>query len=385
MIVAGELGRAPARDVRAGDSARGRPRGDPAPALARGRGPVHRRDPPDGAARGRDALPCDGGLPRRRRRRQGRRCLLHPAEPASVHGRGRHDAVGLLPAPLRDRFGFTAHLDFYSADELERIIERAARLLGFPVDADGRARSRDGREGRPASPTGCFGACATGPRSTATARDLSTARERARRLRGGRARTRSPRPRRARGALHAVRRRSRGSVDARGIRGRRDGDGRDGRRAVPRPRGAPEQDPPRAGRDPAAWEHLGLSSRGASRRRRGPAATDSRRAGGAGSTRVARTAWNRPGLFRADPSRRTTTVSTVTKAARKSLLWLRADHARADGRIACQVAHERARRRASASTCAGGTVIILRARRSTARTSITREQSDHRRHHPAQG
>lgn len=42
---------------------------------------------------------------------------------------------GLLPAPLRDRFGFTAHLDFYSDDDLRSILERSARLLGFTVES----------------------------------------------------------------------------------------------------------------------------------------------------------------------------------------------------------------------------------------------------------
>src|SRR5260221_7249213 len=36
---------------------------------------------------------------------------------------------GLLPAPLRDRFGFTGHLDFYDPDELGVIIRRSAGLL----------------------------------------------------------------------------------------------------------------------------------------------------------------------------------------------------------------------------------------------------------------
>ncbi|MDJ1371042.1 Holliday junction branch migration DNA helicase RuvB [Gulosibacter molinativorax] len=36
---------------------------------------------------------------------------------------------GLLPAPLRDRFGFTAHLEFYQDEELERVLERTAALL----------------------------------------------------------------------------------------------------------------------------------------------------------------------------------------------------------------------------------------------------------------
>ncbi|RRJ87308.1 Holliday junction branch migration DNA helicase RuvB [Gulosibacter macacae] len=42
---------------------------------------------------------------------------------------GATTRAGLLPAPLRDRFGFTAHLEFYSDAELERVLERTARLL----------------------------------------------------------------------------------------------------------------------------------------------------------------------------------------------------------------------------------------------------------------
>ncbi|GAA0381755.1 Holliday junction ATP-dependent DNA helicase RuvB [Acrocarpospora corrugata] len=38
--------------------------------------------------------------------------------------------AGLLPAPLRDRFGFTAHMDFYEQDELEQVLRRSSRLLG---------------------------------------------------------------------------------------------------------------------------------------------------------------------------------------------------------------------------------------------------------------
>src|ERR1700689_28566 len=41
--------------------------------------------------------------------------------------------AGLLPAPLRDRFGFTAHLDFYQPDELEIIIRRSAGLLAVTL------------------------------------------------------------------------------------------------------------------------------------------------------------------------------------------------------------------------------------------------------------
>jgi len=50
---------------------------------------------------------------------------------------GATTRAGLLPAPLRDRFGFTAHLDFYEPDELGVIIRRSAGLLGVPLRDDG--------------------------------------------------------------------------------------------------------------------------------------------------------------------------------------------------------------------------------------------------------
>jgi len=46
---------------------------------------------------------------------------------------GATTRAGLLPAPLRDRFGFTAHLDFYATDELEKVLVRSARLLGVSL------------------------------------------------------------------------------------------------------------------------------------------------------------------------------------------------------------------------------------------------------------
>ncbi|MBD8703417.1 Holliday junction branch migration DNA helicase RuvB [Frigoribacterium sp. CFBP9039] len=42
---------------------------------------------------------------------------------------------GMLPNPLRDRFGFTAHLEFYDEAELTEVLRRAASLLGVDVDA----------------------------------------------------------------------------------------------------------------------------------------------------------------------------------------------------------------------------------------------------------
>lgn len=44
---------------------------------------------------------------------------------------------GLLTAPLRDRFGITCRLDYYSPEELALIIKRAARILNVPIDDQG--------------------------------------------------------------------------------------------------------------------------------------------------------------------------------------------------------------------------------------------------------
>jgi Holliday junction DNA helicase RuvB len=44
---------------------------------------------------------------------------------------------GLLTGPLRDRFGFTAHMEPYSPAELEQVLRRSAGLLGVPLDTDG--------------------------------------------------------------------------------------------------------------------------------------------------------------------------------------------------------------------------------------------------------
>lgn len=50
---------------------------------------------------------------------------------------GATTRAGLLPGPLRDRFGFTAHLDLYDPVDLERIIVRSAGLLDVDLRTDG--------------------------------------------------------------------------------------------------------------------------------------------------------------------------------------------------------------------------------------------------------
>jgi len=50
---------------------------------------------------------------------------------------GATTRLGLLTTPLRDRFGIPTRLQFYTADELDEIVRRGARLLGIPADPDG--------------------------------------------------------------------------------------------------------------------------------------------------------------------------------------------------------------------------------------------------------
>ena len=48
---------------------------------------------------------------------------------------GATTRAGLLPSPLRDRFGFTAQLDYYENAELARIVDRSAGLLGVGIES----------------------------------------------------------------------------------------------------------------------------------------------------------------------------------------------------------------------------------------------------------
>jgi holliday junction DNA helicase RuvB len=50
---------------------------------------------------------------------------------------GATTRAGMLTNPLRDRFGIVARLEFYTADELRRIVTRSASLLGAPIDPEG--------------------------------------------------------------------------------------------------------------------------------------------------------------------------------------------------------------------------------------------------------
>ena len=50
---------------------------------------------------------------------------------------GATTRLGLLTTPLRDRFGIPTRLQFYTVEELDRIVARGARLMGVGADPDG--------------------------------------------------------------------------------------------------------------------------------------------------------------------------------------------------------------------------------------------------------
>src|SRR5690625_4168624 len=62
---------------------------------------------------------------------------------------GATTRAGLLPAPLRDRFGFTGHMEFYEDDELQRVLMRSARLLEIELAPAGAAEIARRSRGTP--------------------------------------------------------------------------------------------------------------------------------------------------------------------------------------------------------------------------------------------
>ena len=50
---------------------------------------------------------------------------------------GATTRAGMLSPPLRDRFGITYHLDYYSAEELVQVVTRSAAILKVPIDHEG--------------------------------------------------------------------------------------------------------------------------------------------------------------------------------------------------------------------------------------------------------
>jgi holliday junction DNA helicase RuvB len=62
---------------------------------------------------------------------------------------GATTRAGLLTAPLRDRFGIVQRLEFYSAEELTRIVRRSAQILGIACEGEGAAEIARRSRGTP--------------------------------------------------------------------------------------------------------------------------------------------------------------------------------------------------------------------------------------------
>src|SRR6476469_5932771 len=62
---------------------------------------------------------------------------------------GATTRAGMLTNPLRDRFGIVARLEFYTPEELTRIVHRSAGLLQAPIDAQGAAEIARRSRGTP--------------------------------------------------------------------------------------------------------------------------------------------------------------------------------------------------------------------------------------------
>ena len=62
---------------------------------------------------------------------------------------GATTRAGMLSAPLRDRFGIVEKMEFYTPEELKRIIFRSAKVLGVSIDDDGAMRIAKRSRGTP--------------------------------------------------------------------------------------------------------------------------------------------------------------------------------------------------------------------------------------------
>ena len=72
-----------------------------------------------------------------------------PLEIAAFTLVGATTRSGQLTSPLRDRFGFTAHMEFYSAAELTTVITRSAAILGIDLRPEGAAEIAGRSRGTP--------------------------------------------------------------------------------------------------------------------------------------------------------------------------------------------------------------------------------------------
>ena len=62
---------------------------------------------------------------------------------------GATTRAGLLTSPLRDRFGVINRIDYYANEDLEKIVHRAARILGIRIEPAGAAEIASRSRGTP--------------------------------------------------------------------------------------------------------------------------------------------------------------------------------------------------------------------------------------------
>ena len=62
---------------------------------------------------------------------------------------GATTRTGMITGPLRDRFGLVSRLEYYEPDELRQIVQRAATILGFTIEADAASEIASRSRGTP--------------------------------------------------------------------------------------------------------------------------------------------------------------------------------------------------------------------------------------------
>ncbi len=80
---------------------------------------------------------------------QGPGARVHPYQLNRFTLIGATTRAGLITAPLRSRFGIVHRLDFYTPQDLEKIVARSAKILGITVDPDGAAEIARRSRGTP--------------------------------------------------------------------------------------------------------------------------------------------------------------------------------------------------------------------------------------------
>jgi len=80
---------------------------------------------------------------------QGPGARVHPYQLNRFTLIGATTRAGLIMAPLRSRFGIVHRLDFYSAQDLQKIVQRSAQILGITMDREGAAEIARRSRGTP--------------------------------------------------------------------------------------------------------------------------------------------------------------------------------------------------------------------------------------------